>query len=116
LVEDILIGIAAGIVAEMIVLLLKGASLMSLFKAQAEVAFIEDKYEVYVSRSAVFTNFMGIKTKLESIPASSHITIFFEKNSLIDHSSLEQIQIFKTNYEREGGIVVLEGTKNRTAK
>jgi len=116
LVEDILIGIAAGIVAEMVVLLLKGASLMSLFKAQAEVAFIEDKYEVYVSRSAVFTNFMGIKTKLESIPVSSHVTIFFEKNSLIDHSSMEQIQLFKTNYEREGGIVVLEGLKNSSAK
>jgi MFS superfamily sulfate permease-like transporter len=116
LVEDILIGIAAGIVAEMVVLLIKGASLMSLFKAQAEVAFIEDKYEVYVSRSAVFTNFMGIKTKLESIPVSSHVTIFFEKNSLIDHSSMEQIQLFKMNYEREGGIVELEGLKNSSAK
>jgi MFS superfamily sulfate permease-like transporter len=89
---------------------------MSLFKAQAEVAFIEDKYEVYVSRSAVFTNFMGIKTKLESIPVSSHVTIFFEKNSLIDHSSMEQIQLFKTNYEREGGIVELVGLKNSSAK
>jgi len=109
LATDLLIGIAAGILTKMIVLLVNGASLSSLFKAQAEVAFIEDKYEVRVSRAAVFTNFMGIKNKLESIPAESHITIFFETSRVIDHSVMEQLHLFKTNYERDGGVVVIEG-------
>ena len=109
LVEDLLVGIAAGILTEMIVLLVSGASLASLFKAQAEVAFIDDKYEVRVSRAAVFTNFMGIKNKLESIPAESHITIFFENSRVIDHSAMEQLHLFKSNYEREGGEVKIEG-------
>jgi len=109
LVEDLLVGIAAGVLTEMIVLLFSGASLSSLFKAQAEVAFIDDKYEVRVSRAAVFTNFIGIKNKLESIPAESHITIFFENSRVIDHSAMEQLHLFKSNYEREGGEVVIEG-------
>ena len=109
LVEDLLVGIAAGILTEMIVLLASGASLSSLFKAQAEVAFIHDKYEVHVSRAAVFTNFMAIKNKLESIPAESHITIFFENSHVIDHSVMEQLHLFKSNYERGGGEVTIEG-------
>ncbi|MFA9220580.1 MAG: SulP family inorganic anion transporter [Sediminibacterium sp.] len=109
LAEDLLIGIAAGIVAEMIVLLVSGASLSSLFKAQAEVAFIDDKYEVHVSRAAVFTNFIGIKNKLESIPGASHITIYFDNSRVIDHSAMEQLHLFKSNYEREGGEVIIEG-------
>jgi MFS superfamily sulfate permease-like transporter len=105
-------GIAAGIVTEMIVLLISGASLSSLFKAQAEVAFIDGKYEVLISRAAVFTNFMGIKNKLESIPGSSHITISFENSQVIDHSAMEQLHLFKTNYEREGGEVIIQGLSN----
>jgi MFS superfamily sulfate permease-like transporter len=109
LVADLLVGIAAGILTKMIVLLVNGASLSSLFKAQAEVAFVEDKYEVRVSRAAVFTNFVAIKHKLEAIPAESHITIFFENSRVIDHSAMEQLHLFKMIYEREGGVVVLEG-------
>jgi MFS superfamily sulfate permease-like transporter len=109
LVEDLLVGIAAGILTEMIVLLVSGASISSLFKAQAEVSFIGDKYEMHVSRAAVFTNFMGIKTKLESIPAESHITIYFDNTRVIDHSAMEQLHLFKSNYEREGGEVVIKG-------
>lgn len=114
LVEDLLVGIAAGIVTEMIVLLVNGASLGSLFKAQAEVSFIGDIYEVHVNRAAVFTNFMGIKNKLEAIPAQSHIKIVFEKCKVIDHSAMEQIHLFQKNYEREGGTVLVEGLENHT--
>lgn len=52
---------------------------------------------------------MGIKNKLESIPAESHITIFFENSRVIDHSAMEQLHLFKSNYEREGGEVIIEG-------
>ena len=115
LVEDLLVGIAAGIVTEMIVLLVSGASLNSLFKAQAEVSFAGDKYEVHVTQAAIFTNFMGIKNKLESIPASSHITIYLDNTRVIDHSAMEQLHLFKSNYEREGGEVVIEGLHNHKA-
>lgn len=115
LATDILVGIAAGVLAEMIVLLLSGASLSSLFKAQAEVAFLDNRYEVTVSRAAVFTNFLAIRNKLESIPASSHITIRFENDRIIDYSAMEQFVIFKTRYEREGGSVVIEGADNHKA-
>ncbi len=115
LVTDILIGIAAGVLAEVIVLIVSGASLSSLFKAQAEVAFLDNRYEVTVSRAAVFTNFLAIRNKLESIPVSSHITIRFENERIIDYSAMEQFLIFKTRYEREGGSVIIEGSDNYKA-
>jgi len=115
LIEDLLVGIAAGIVTELIVLFVNGTPLSSLFKSQCQVNFVGDKYEVHVDKAAVFSNFIGIKNKLEAIPSNSHITIIFENARVIDHSAMEQLHLFQENYEREGGTVVVEGLNNHKA-
>jgi MFS superfamily sulfate permease-like transporter len=52
---------------------------------------------------------------LEAIPAESQITIFFENSRVIDHSVMEQLHLFKMDYEKEGGVVVLEGLDDHKA-
>ena len=115
LIEDLLVGIAAGILTELIVLYVNGTPIGSLFKSQCEVNFIGDKYVVHVNKAAVFSNFIGIKNKLEAIPAKSHVTIIFENSRVIDHSAMEQLHLFQENYEREGGEVVVEGLNKHRA-
>jgi len=109
LIEDLLVGIAAGIVAELFVLYISGTPINSMFKAQCQVNFVGDQYEVHIDKSAVFSNFIGIKNKLEAIPAGSQITLIFESARVIDHSAMEQLHLFKENYERDGGKVIIEG-------
>ncbi|MFM7769537.1 MAG: SulP family inorganic anion transporter, partial [Bacteroidota bacterium] len=109
LIEDLLVGIAAGIVVEIIILLVNGASISTLFKPQAEVSFIDDKYDVRISKAAVFSNFIGIKNKLESIPRASQIRILLDEAILIDHSAMEQFHLFKMNFEGDGGRVEILG-------
>lgn len=110
--EDLLVGIAAGMLCEIIVNLVNGKPLNAIFKAPTEIAFTEDRYEVTINKAAVFTNFMGIKRKLESIPAGFPVVINLEETALVDHSVMENLEHFKHDYEATGGTVQLVGLHN----
>lgn len=109
LATDLLIGFAAGMLTEILINLLNGKPLSVIFKTPTEVSFIEDKYLVKISKAAVFTNFMGIKSKLEAIPQGFNVEIDLEDTKLVDHSVMENLNHFKNDYENEGGIVRIVG-------
>jgi MFS superfamily sulfate permease-like transporter len=106
---DLLIGIAGGMLAEIIINLINGKPLSVIFKTPTEVSFTENKYLVKISKAAVFTNFMGIKRKLEAIPQGFDVEINLEDTSLVDHSVMENLNHFKQDYEAEGGKVNITG-------
>lgn len=109
LATDLLIGIAAGMLTEIIINLVNGKPLNAIFKTPTEVSFTEDKYLVKISKAAVFTNFMGIKRKLESIPPGFDVEIDLENTRLVDHSVMENLHHFKHDYEEHGGHVQIVG-------
>lgn len=112
---DLLVGIVAGILTEVLVNLLNGKPLGSIFKAPTEVSFTGDAYLVEISDAAVFTNFLGIKRKLEAIPPTFQVTIDLSKTQLVDHSVMENLKRFKNDYEREGGTVTIIGLEDHHA-
>jgi len=99
LLEDLLIGIAAGMVLKMIIHLINGAPISSFFKAPTLVSFEGDNYLVEIDKSAIFSNFLGVKSKLEAIPPGFNITIDLKKTKLVDHSVMENLEHFKNEYE-----------------
>lgn len=109
---DLLVGIAAGMLTEIIINLINGKPLSVIFKTPTEVSFTEEKYLVKISHAAVFTNFMGIKRKLESIPAQFEVEIDLEDTQLVDHSVMENLNHFKHDYEEQGGKVTIKGLHN----
>jgi MFS superfamily sulfate permease-like transporter len=115
LVHDLLVGIAAGIFMEIIINLLNGKPLKSIFKAPTEVSFTDTEYLVEISDAAVFSNFLGIKRKLEAIPPSFNVTIDLSKTHLVDHSVMENFEHFKQEYEQQGGKVKIIGLDNHSA-
>ena len=106
---DLLVGIGAGMLAEIIINLLNGKPLSVIFKTPTEVSFTENKYLVKISKAAVFTNFMGIKRKLEALPPQFYVEIDLEDTLLVDHSVMDNLHNFKNSYENEGGKVVIKG-------
>jgi MFS superfamily sulfate permease-like transporter len=112
LTTDLLIGILAGMATEIIINLINGKPLSVIFKTPVEVSFTEDKYLVKISKAAVFTNFMGIKRKLESIPPAFLVEIDLEDTLLVDHSVMENLNHFKHDYEANGGKVDIIGLEN----
>lgn len=109
LVEDLLIGIAAGMLLKVIFHLYHGAPLKSIFKAPAIVSFNENEYILEIEESAIFTNFLGIKSRLEAIPKNMKVTLDFSKTKVIDHTVMDNINLFKTKYTEEGGSVEIIG-------
>ncbi|CAM1334031.1 SulP family inorganic anion transporter [Tenacibaculum aestuariivivum] len=115
LAEDLLIGIVAGMLLKMVIHLFNGTPIKSFFKAPTVVSNIGDKYLVEIDKSAIFTNYLGIKRDLEDIPQGIHITINLQKTKLIDHSVMENLEHFKNDYELNGGKVIFKGLDNHHA-
>ncbi|MEZ5046332.1 MAG: SulP family inorganic anion transporter [Chitinophagaceae bacterium] len=113
--EDLLVGIAAGILLKIIIHLINGAPFRSLFRVPSSVSFNENDYYVEIEKSALFTNFLGIKSRLEAIPAGMNVTIDLSNTKLVDHSVMENIQHFEHDYTLHGGSVRIIGLENHRA-
>lgn len=108
--EDLLVGIAAGIVLKMIIHLINGTPISSFFHAPTVVSFEGNEYLVEIDKAAVFTNYLGVKRKLEEIPTGFNVTIDLKKTKLVDHSVMESLHLFKNDYEsHDGGTVKIIG-------
>jgi MFS superfamily sulfate permease-like transporter len=107
--EDLLVGIAAGIVLQMLINVVDWDLLRTLFQAPTEVSFTDDEYLVEINQSAVFSNYMGIKSKLEAIPPGFKVTIDLKNTKMIDHSVMENLHHFVHDYKASGGKVEIIG-------
>lgn len=107
--EDLLVGIAAGMILEIVIYLFNGASLVSIFKAPTQVSFEGNNYLIEIDKAALFSNYLGIKRKLEQIPTGFNITIDLMNTKIVDHSVMKNLSLFKDEYERSGGKVQVIG-------
>lgn len=107
--EDLLVGIAAGILLKIVFHLVHGAPLKALFKAPVSVSFEDMNYLVEVDKAAVFTNYMGLKNVLEAVPQGMNLTIDLSKTQLVDHSVMENLHHFEHDYIAAGGSVSIVG-------
>jgi MFS superfamily sulfate permease-like transporter len=112
LVEDLLVGIAAGVVLKMILHLINSTPISSFFKAPTQVSFNDNQYLVEIDKAAIFSNYLGIKRKLEEIPAGFQVTIDLKNTKLVDHSVMENLHQFEHEYTENGGTVQIIGLEN----
>lgn len=107
--EDLLIGISAGILLQMLINIIDWDLLKTLFRTPTEVSFTDKEYLVEISQSAVFSNYMGIKSKLEAIPPGFKVTIDLKNTKMIDHSVMENLHRFEDEYKANGGKIEIIG-------
>lgn len=110
--EDLLIGIAAGMLLKIIIHLYNGVPFSALFKAPTIISFEGNNYLVEIDKAAIFTNYIRIKSRLESIPPGFNVTIDLQSTKLTDHSVMENLNHFKHDYESTGGTVTIVGLDN----
>ncbi len=111
---DLLVGVFAGILLKIIINLMNGSSLKTLFKAPIQVLDEEGEYFVTIKKSAIFANWLVIKKELEAIPNGCKVHVNLEGKKLIDHSVMENLHHFEHNYNKEGGELHLIGLENHT--
>ena len=107
--EDLLVGIGAGIVLQILINIVDWDLLKTLFKAPTQVSFTDDEYLVEIDKSAVFSNYLGVKSKLEAIPPGFKVTIDLKNTIMIDHSVMENLHHFEHDYIANGGTVTIIG-------
>ncbi|MEK0421226.1 MAG: hypothetical protein RLZZ161_1077 [Bacteroidota bacterium] len=105
LATDLLVGIAAGIVTELISQYFFGAPLESMFKAHTSLRGNNLK----VAGSAVFSNWLGIKRKLDSIPNTEKAVIDLSACNFVDHTVIDNLHHLKRDFENEGGNLTIIG-------
>ena len=108
LAEDLLLGIAAGIILELAIYAIKGTSLKNMFKAQYTQKIEGIQHTIRVEGSAQFSNLIGFKKIIEQIEDKNNIVLDFSAATLVDHSFMSFITYFKSEYESRGGSVDLK--------
>jgi len=113
LAEDLLLGIAAGIVVKFLFHIYNGAPIGSLFKAKYDVVKKNDtEFTIVVRDSAVFSNLIGYKAALCALPKGSEVVMDFTETRLIDHSFMAFITHFQQEFTLKGGEMRLIGLQD----
>jgi MFS superfamily sulfate permease-like transporter len=109
LVEDLLLGIAAGMATKFLINAALGIPLSAWVRAPTRVSFSGNRCLVQISEAATFSNLLYVKRKLKAIPAGLDVTIDLSSTRLVDHSSMEYLHQFAEDYRAEGGTIELVG-------
>lgn len=110
--EDLLVGIFAGMLLKMIFHMINGVPLKNFFTTPVAVSFNDGHYLLKLEGSAVFTNYLRLKDKMDAIPPHQKVTIDATDVKLIDHNTLVAIEQFEKEYTEDGGEFEFVGLDN----
>ena len=103
--EDLLVGVAAGVVVGLIITLARG-SRMQLFQDEAE------DFVLKFHGPLTFANYVGVRRKLDSVPTGSKVILDFSDCTLIDHTVVQRLHDFEAEFRRGGGQVERVGASH----
>lgn len=109
---DLLMGVGSGILLELIINLINGATLKNLFKTHIDVVQQGDHYTMTINGDILFSNLLGFKKKFMIIPEGKFITINMSKAKIVDHTSIVTMNGLTEQYEDAGGKVLVMGFEN----
>ena len=112
--EDLLIGIAAGMVLKALIHVSRGAPLTSLFRADVKTEGEGEEVTLHLGNAAIFTNYLGLKEAIGKIPKGKTIRFDFARTVVVDHSVMENLHQFEQDYTRSGGTIVYLGLDQLT--
>ena len=92
LATDLLIGVGIGLILKMALHLKNGARFSTMFKAIVKEERNGSELTLYVHEAAIFTNYLGLKTRLLAIDDSvKTVVIDFDNAWVVDHTVLEKL-------------------------
>lgn len=103
LTEDLLMGIAAGILVKFLFHLYNGAKIKNLFKAKYQSKVNDAQLFITIYDAAIFSNLIGFKKLLDQAHGCKKVIIDFNHCHLIDHSFMAFIHHAQNRFETFGG-------------
>lgn len=110
LATDLLVGVLAGIAIKIAIHLSRGVPLSNLVRINFTIKESPPQhFTVRIEGSAIFANFVGLKSELADIPAGQSLFFDVTDASYIDHTVMEFIEQFQHDYIDRGGKCVVKG-------
>jgi len=109
LASNLLVGVFLGIGAKLVIHLVRGVSLKNLLKLSYRVQKQGNNCVIKISGSAVFSNFIALKSHLATLPDGLTITFDVSDAYLIDHTVMDFIEAYRTDYSKRGGRCTIHG-------
>lgn len=104
LVEDMLVGVLAGVIVEFLLHLAHGMSFRAAWKPSIAMNQSEDTIcRITVRDAAVFTNWLQLKSRIIQLGPKADVTLDFSDVQLVDHSVMEKLHEMEVEFERAGG-------------
>ncbi|MEM9339183.1 MAG: SulP family inorganic anion transporter [Bacteroidota bacterium] len=108
LATDLIIGVLAGILMQVIIHLYYGAPLKYLFKSRFDYANNQDHAVISLHHSAIFSNYISLKSEIEKRSDLKRLVIDFTHVNIIDHTFRTHLERLKKEWEKEGKRLVFE--------
>lgn len=113
LATDLLVGVGTGIILEIIVNLINGTAVNSLFKSNVTVANkTENDITLTVNSGLVFSNILGFKKTFATLPKGKNVTVDVSKAKIVDHTSILTLNDLVDDYKFDGGTIQVIGFQN----
>ena len=112
---DLLKGIAIGILVKVVIHLINGASIGSLFKIKADVRSEGGGTTVAVRRAAVFSTWIGLKKRLNNLKGSGPVTVDLSDTRLVDHTVMQRLREMEQEFSEEGAKLEIRGLEDHKA-
>jgi hypothetical protein len=115
LATDLLVGVVIGIVVKIVIHLLNGVPVRSMFKPYLLVETQADGSTVIRARdSAVFSNWIPFKRQIEQLGLLQHsnLTVDLSETKLVDHSVMEKLHELQDEFKHEGLRLELTGLES----
>lgn len=112
---DLLTGIAIGILVKVVIHLINGASIGSLFKIKADIRSEGGGTTVAVRRAAVFSTWIGLKKRLNNLKGSGPVTVDLSDTRLVDHTVMQRLREMEQEFSEEGAKLEIRGLEDHKA-
>lgn len=113
LATDLLVGVFIGIVAKLMVHILRGVDFKNLLRINYTLMQTSPGvHHIRINGSAVFSNFIGLKSELSTLPEGQTVIFDLSNAYLIDHTVMEFIDHFRHDYQDRGGRCEVRGLEN----
>lgn len=115
LATDLLSGIAIGILVKACIHLVNGAPFASLFRLKVEVSAAEGSATVAVKDAAVFSTWIGLKKRLDSLKGKSPVNLDLSQTRVVDHTVMERLSEASKEFEESGSSLTIQGLEDHRA-
>jgi MFS superfamily sulfate permease-like transporter len=117
LATDLIIGIVVGIFLKLLLHVLSGTSVISLFRKEIVVSKVnETHYKIELSGTLNFANYLPFKAELDKLPNNALVEVDVSRLALIDHTVLENLHHYAEDLHRTGGNLKFKGIEKLTQR